>query len=172
MLMRVMRVMRVMLDKACWNVIISPSVKNMEKLGIGIQPDFEARRGLFIQQDAMPSGGGSSEIQVERRPVPTTIEEAWRNYVDVIILVSNIPDESFFFPLDQDMLEEAGLTSLQMNDGRETLNVMHGINILGEEDKTKWPKTFADMFRKYIGYTPAQADLEAHPSHELFIRAA
>lgn len=105
-----------------------------------------------------------------QRPLPNTIEEGWEHYVDAIVFVSNVPDESYLIPLDQDLMEEVGLTSLQLNDGRETLNNAHGIEIPAELDKAKWPKTVADMFRKYLRYTPALADLEAHPDHELFSR--
>ncbi len=103
-------------------------------------------------------------------PLPKTLDEAWEVFSDVMLEVTNIPDKSYLFPMDQDMLEELGLTSLQMNDGRETLGNRHGIEIQGEPDRAKWPKTVADMFRKYVRYTPALAHLEANPNHELFSR--
>lgn len=142
----------------------------MERLQTPPGVNIRIRSELLIQSDnvPVPSGGEATGLL----PLPTTLEEAWENFSDVMIEVSNIDDESYLFPMDQDLLEEVGLTSLQMNDGRETLGNRHGIEIPPEPDKTKWPKTVADMFKKYVKYTPALADLEAHPDHLLFSRAA
>lgn len=104
------------------------------------------------------------------RPLPTTLEEAWDNFSGVMIEVSNIPDKGLLLPLDQDLMEELGMTSLQLNDGRETLGNHHGIEIPPEADRSRWPRTVGDMFRRYVSHTPAQVDLEAHPDHPLFSR--
>lgn len=122
------------------------------------------RPAIVFSPDAPAAGGGNL------KPLPTTLDEAWENFADVMLRVSNIPDANFLFPVDQDLQEELGLSSLQMNDGRETLGSLHGITITPEPDRTKWPRTVADMFTKYVNHTPAAAELQANPAHEIFSR--
>lgn len=115
-----------------------------------------------LHEGVEPGSNGNGPL-----PPPLSLFRAWRIFTEVIIGVSNVPDESFLLPVDQDLLEEIGLTSLQMHDGRETLNTLQGINIPPELDRAKWPKTVLDMFVKYVSHTPAAADLTAHLNHWL-----
>lgn len=118
-----------------------------------------------LHEGVEPGSNGNGPL-----PPPISLDRAWRIFSEVMIGVSNVPDGSFLLPMNQDLQEEVGLTSLQMNDGRETLGALHGINIPPELDRAKWPRTVRDMFVRYVSHTPAAADLIAHPDHWLLTR--
>ncbi len=113
---------------------------------------------------------GEGKKQLNQRLLPTTLVEAWRNFVDVVVAVSDVPEELYLLPMNQNLAEEVGLGSLHLNDGRETLGALHGMEIPPLPDPSMWPTTVEEFFKRYVSHTPAQAELDANPSHWLLSR--
>ena len=110
-------------------------------------------RGFFIQQDGQPPASGGERNII---PLPTTMEEAWEIFSSTYVRLTDIPKTEYLFPLDQNMVEELGTTSLQMADIRTNLANQHGIEIPAAEEG-EWPETVKDYFEKYLAYTPVGA---------------
>ena len=86
-------------------------------------------------------------------PLPTSVDDAWEIFSSVFIALSDVPEVAILFPLEQDLIEELGVPSLQMSDIRSALASLHHIEIPPAAEG-EWPKTVLDFFLKYLVYTP------------------